>query len=264
LITGAVQSNFVRAAAAIAAKLGLKAILQLENRVDGQDHLYETSGNVLLSRILGAEHMYFPVGEDEAGADNALRKRAAEIRDAGGRPYVIPLGLNNPPKGALGYMQAAKEILAQADDFEAIVVASGSGATHAGLLAGLRLLGCNTPVFGICVRRDAVAQMARMTSLIAKLTTLLGGDILVDEKDIICWDGALAPGYGRLGPASRHAMQMMAQMEGIFLDPVYTAKSFAGVLGLLKAGDISSDSKVLFVHTGGQPAIFAYQSEIEG
>ncbi len=263
LITGAVQSNYARTAATAAAKLGLGAVIQMEDRVHGMDEAYNTSGNVLLSRLLGAEFMHYPEGEDEAGADLALRQRAEQLSLEGRTPYVIPLGLNNPPLGALGYMKAAEEILQQDDAFDCMVVASGSGLTHFGLLAGLRALGCNTPVHGICVRRDAVQQVVRLTTVGENLNTLLQCDQIVDAPDILTWDGALEPGYGHVGPPAREAIMMMARQEGLFLDPVYTGKSFAGVPGLVKEGLIKPGDRVLFVHTGGQPALFAYQSELE-
>lgn len=264
LITGAVQSNYVRCAAAAAAKLGMRAILQLEERVPGMGETYRRSGNVLLDHLLGAEIMAYPEGEDEAGADAALRARAEEERTRGRRPYVIPLGLNNPPRGALGYMRAAAELLAQDTEFDAVVVASGSGLTHAGLLAGLRLAGSGVPVWGACVRRDAAAQTARLGEVQNRLADLLGLPQVYAPEDIRLWDGALAPGYGRLGPAAQEAMEMMARQEGLFLDPVYTAKSFAAVPGLLRDGMLQPGMRVLYLHTGGLPALFAYEPELTG
>lgn len=263
LITGAVQSNYARTAATAAARLGLAAVIQMEDRVRGMDETYNTSGNVLLSRLLGAQFMHYPEGEDEAGADLALRQRAQDLSKDGRTPYVIPLGLNNPPLGALGYMKAAEEILQQDDGFDCMVVASGSGLTHAGLLAGLRALDCNIPVHGICVRRDAEAQSRRLLTVGANLDALLNCDPIITAPDILTWDGALQPGYGHVGPPAREAIMMMARQEGLFLDPVYTGKSFAGVHGLVKEGVIQPGARVLFVHTGGQPALFAYQSELD-
>lgn len=262
LITGAVQSNYVRSAAAVAAKLGLKAIIQLENRVPNTSAIYASSGNVLLGQILGAEYMFYPEGEDEEGADKALKARAEELILEGRKPYVIPLGLNNKPLGALGYVCAVQEILDQGPSFDAIVVASGSGQTHGGLLTGLRAFGSDIPVYGVCVRRDAIQQTARLEKLTASLSNMLGQSEIVSSEDIITYDGALAPGYGQLSKDVRGAISLMAQNEGLFLDPVYTGKTFAGVLGLIKEGIISKGMRVLFIHTGGQPALFAYQEEL--
>ena len=262
LITGAVQSNYVRSAAAAAAKLGMRAVLQLEERVSGKGADYATSGNVLLGQMLGAEFMHYPVGEDEDGADRALHTRADELRVEGRIPYVIPLGLNNPPLGALGYVKAAREIVEQGADFDAVVIASGSGMTHAGLLFGLRALGVKSDVYGICVRRDAEQQSGRIQTVTDNLAKLLDRENPVSAQDILVWDGALAPGYGGIGTNTRAAMTLMARSEGLFLDPVYTAKAFAGVVGLAGEGTISPGAKVLFVHTGGLPALFAYGAEV--
>jgi 1-aminocyclopropane-1-carboxylate deaminase/D-cysteine desulfhydrase-like pyridoxal-dependent ACC family enzyme len=207
--------------------------------------------------------MSYPEGEDEDGADAALRARADKLRTEGHVPYVIPLGLNNPPLGALGYVDAAREIIHQGASYDAIVVASGSGLTHTGLLAGLRLFDCQTPVYGICVRRDKESQRKRISTVAENLFKLLKINNLISQTDIQIWDGALAPGYGRVGPKSVYALSLMAEMEGLFLDPVYTARTFAGVLGLLEEGTIEKDMRVLLIHTGGQPALFAYQDEIE-
>ncbi len=263
LITGAVQSNFVRTAAAAAARLGLKSVLQLEERVPDMGKIYHSSGNVLLAKILGAEHTSYPSGEDEVGADNALHKRADELRAEGRMPYVIHLGIDHPPLGALGYVAAAEELNRQIGDFDVAVVPSGSGSTHAGFLTGLRPIGQAAPVYGICVRRDSDQQNARLETVLNKLARMMDFDPALTVNDILTWDGALAPGYGKVGDTTREALTLMAQTEGVFLDPVYTAKTFAGLMGLLKAGHIQRGQKVVMLHTGGVPALFGYQTELE-
>lgn len=263
LITGAVQSNFVRSAAAAAAKLGMQSVLQLEERVPNMGDLYYQSGNVLLAQILGAEHMSYPLGEDEVGADNALHERADQLVAEGRKPYVIHLGIDHPPLGALGYVPGGAELNEQMPDFDAAVVPSGSGSTHGGFLTGLRLSGQTAPVYGICVRRDRDQQQARMQKVISKLADLLQFDAAPVIDSINVWDGALAPGYGQVGNSTREALELMARSEGIFLDPVYTAKTFAGLLGLLKEGAIEKGQKVVLLHTGGQPALFGYQDELK-
>lgn len=259
LITGAVQSNFARLTAAVARAQGMHPIVQLENRVPGKSDQYRSSGNVLLSRMLGAEIMYFAEGEDEVGADAALHARADALMAEGRRPYIIHLSEEYPPLGALGYMDAAAEILAQADDFDIYVVASGSGSTHAGLLAGLRHAGSTAKVIGSCVRRNAAAQAARIARVLVRLAALHPGAAQVTQDDLHVWDGALAPGYGQLGPLSQSAMDMMARNEGLILDPVYTSKAFAAVPALVKSGEIPNGGRVCFVHTGGLAALFAYE-----
>ncbi|MGB5835915.1 MAG: D-cysteine desulfhydrase family protein, partial [Albidovulum sp.] len=262
LITGAVQSNYVRSAAAAAARMGLKAVLQLEERVPDMGKLYYTSGNVLLAQILGAEHMSYPLGEDEAGADNALHERAKQLRADGRIPYVIHLGIDHPPLGALGYVSCGGELSEQISDFDAVVVPSGSGSTHAGLLTGLRLAGHAAGVHGICVRRGCEQQRARIDTVLRKLADMIGFDPALTLSDINVWDGALAPGYGRVGESTREALTLMARTEGVFLDPVYTAKTFAGLLGLLRDGTIEKGQKIVLLHTGGLPALFGYQEEL--
>ncbi|HIK94188.1 MAG TPA: pyridoxal-phosphate dependent enzyme, partial [Planctomycetes bacterium] len=153
LITGAVQSNFVRATAAAARRCGMECHIQLEERVPNVDELHRSSGNVLLNRILGATLHSYPSGEDEEGADAKLKEIGEELRQDGSVPYIIPLGAAHDPLGALGYIDAAAELLTQLDQrslrMDHLIVSSGSGATHAGLLFGLRALGSPIGVIGV-------------------------------------------------------------------------------------------------------------------
>jgi D-cysteine desulfhydrase family pyridoxal phosphate-dependent enzyme len=264
LITGAVQSNFVRATATVAARLGMSCHIQLEERVADVSPLYRSSGNVLLSRLLGAKLHSYPKGEDEAGADNALGKIAEGLRSKGRRPYIIPLSGSHPPLGALGYVAAALEFAAQSQDHtepDEIFIASGSGLTHAGLLFGLRFLGLKIPVRGICVRRGAAEQAARVARHCAKIAELLAVTPPVRTGDILLSDQPLAPGYGQISPDVQFALRQAAQREGVFLDPVYTGKVMAGLICRANSGEISGKS-VLFWHTGGQAALFAYGDQI--
>ena len=263
LITGAIQSNFVRTAAAAACSLGMKPIVQLEDRVPGMGDAYHASGNVLLLRILGAEIIRFPEGENEDAADAALRLRARQLQDEGLRPYVIPLSAGNPPIGALGYMRAAKEIVTQAADFDFVIVPSGSGLTHAGILVGLREAGSQAQVIGSCVRRTASLQGERLEVVLKGLERLVGDASLTPEMPVHLWDGALAPGYGKVGDPVVDAMRTLARREGILLDPVYSAKAFAAIPALISAGTISKKSRVLFLHTGGLAATFGYREVLE-
>ncbi len=263
VITGAVQSNFVRSAAAAARKLGLDCHIQLEERVPRDDPTYRNSGNVLLDRLLGATVHSYPRGDDEAGADRRLAEIAAELAAAGRRPYVIALGPSHPPLGALGYVAAAREILAQLSAAELtideIVVASGSGSTHAGLLFGLRALGSTIRVTGVCVRRAADLQTARIHRLMTGIGHLLNVELTVEPTDVHLLGDFLAPGYGRFDTPVVHAMQAAAHCEGLILDPVYTGKAMAG---LLRRAEASGARHLMFVHTGGQPALFAYEDEL--
>lgn len=263
LITGAVQSNYVRTAAAAAAKLGLACEVQLEARVSGMTGEYERSGNVLLDRLFGATVRHFEIGEDEGAADRALDERAEAVRGSGGRPYVIHLGVEHVPLGALGYVEGAQELLDQcASDRspDALVVASGSATTHAGLLVGLRLAGSRTRVYGVCVRRDRMAQHARVVRRVAMTEDLLDCPGLVLPEEIVVSDDYLGPGYGRTDPGTLEAMTLAARTEGLVLDPVYTGKAFAGLIDFVRTGAIAATERAVFVHTGGSPALFAYES----
>ena len=264
LVTGAVQSNLVRIAAAAARKLGMAIHIQLEDRVADGGDLYRTSGNLLLDRVLGATLHPFPEGEDEAAADAAMERRAAALAAEGRKPYVIHSAPGHAPLGGLGYVVAAEEIVEQAPGigFDAVVCASGSALTHAGMLVGLRALGERAPVLGICVRRDAGRQADRVVQVASGLAAMIDCPAAFDAGDIEVSDAVLAPGYGRLNEAAREAMALAAGHEGLLLDPVYTAKAMAGLIAHVRSGRIAAGSRVLFVHTGGQPALFAYADSL--
>jgi 1-aminocyclopropane-1-carboxylate deaminase/D-cysteine desulfhydrase-like pyridoxal-dependent ACC family enzyme len=235
--------------------------IQLENRVPRSDPAYAQSGNVLLDRLLGATLHDFPEGENEAGADAGLEAIAETLRKEGRSPYVIHLGPGHPPLGALGYVDAAAEILVQLAERDLaigrIVVASGSGYTHAGLLAGLRTFGSPIPVTGVCVRRDAAAQRVRIRARAEEICRLLGLDPAVGEDDIVLDETCLAPGYGQLNDRALEALSLAARTEGLFLDPVYTAKALAGLIGHVR--EYPAEGPLLFIHTGGTPALFGYE-----
>jgi len=270
LITGAVQSNFVRAAAAAARKCGLDIHIQLEHRVDDSSESYQRSGNVLLNQLLGATLHFFPEGENEAGADASLELIASELSRAGRRPYIIHLGLGHSPIGALGYVRAGHELAEQLASPngsslgvpDAIVVPSGSGLTHAGLLVGLRACGVEIPVVGICVRRAKVLQRARILTRVREVEGLLGAPPLVAEHEVLLHDDTLHPGYGQLSEVVVDALDHAAKTEGLLLDPVYSAKTLAGLGVLCERGAITAGSSVVFLHTGGQPALFGYQAAL--
>lgn len=265
LITGAIQSNFVRTTAAASAKLGMACHIQLEERVPIDTADYRDNGNVLLDRLLGATLHHFPLGEDEAAADASLETIAEQLRGQGHRPYVIHLSAVHPPIGALGYVVAAAELAAQIGDGAMpgeIVIASGSALTHVGLLFGLRWLNIDVPVLGICVRRDAAAQAERVQKRVDDLAAMLDVASPVKPDDIRVDDSALAPGYGRLSPAVQHAIKETAHLEGVLLDPVYSGKVMTGLFLAAERRALTSD-RVLFWHTGGQPALFGYNDQFQ-
>jgi len=262
LTTGAVQSNHARMTVAAARKMNMEVEVQLEHRVERDQVEYQKSGNPFLIRLMGAKIHYYSVGEDEGGADQAMIERAEVLKSKGKKPYVIPLSNASTPYGALGYVEAAEEILAQLASMKikpvGIFLPTGSASTHAGLLLGLRASGCSIPVSGICVRRDAQSQQQRVLTKIQSVVNLLGLDIDLDVGEVLCDDRFLAPGYGQLNEPTSAAIKLLASREGIFLDPTYTGKAFAALIDCLENGNYGMDDHLVFVHTGGTPSLFGY------
>jgi len=266
LISSAVQSNYMRTCAAMSARLGLECHLQLEERVPKNDPLYRTNGNVLLDRIAGATLHSFPEGEDEAGADRSVEAIADTLREQGKKPYVIHLSPTHPPVGAVGYVDAARELLdqleARGDTVDRIYVGSGSAATHTGLLWGLRAFGSSIPVTGVCVRRPAAQQGPRVRGNLDKMSALLEYEPAFSDDDVVVTDISLGPGYGRVTDPIREAIALAGSKEGLFCDPVYTGKVLAGMIAELRAGVMRAGETALFIHTGGQPSLFAYGESV--
>ncbi|NKB64603.1 MAG: pyridoxal-phosphate dependent enzyme [Gammaproteobacteria bacterium] len=264
LITGAVQSNFVRLAAAAANKLGMECHIQLEERVPKEDDYYRHSGNVFLDQLLGATLHSYPEGEDEVGADLRLGEIAQELSDKGKNPYVIPLGPGHAPLGALGYVIAAQELLNQIKEydlsFDQVIVPSGSGNTHGGLLFGLRALGSELKVRGICIRRNTEIQFPRIRRRCEDIATLLQVKNMVADHDVILDDQFLAPGYGLMSSATVEGILWGARYEALMLDPTYSGKAMSACIEYARKSD--PDSSILFWHTGGTPGLFAYQNDL--
>ena len=265
LITvGAVQSNHCRLTLAAAVREGLKCRLVLEQRVPGS---YDpaASGNNFLFDLLGVEAIkVVSAGTDLAAAmDEVARELAAEGR----KGYVIPGGGSNP-LGALGYVACAEELLGQTFDLglklDRIVVASGSAGTHAGLLVGLAGNNAGIPVTGINVRRPRGEQEGNVHALAEQTAAFLGLGNGVPRDAVVCRDEWVGPGYSLPTAEMVEAVRMFASVEGILLDPVYTGKAAAGLIGLIRSGEIGPDETVLFLHTGGSPALFAYQPVLAG
>lgn len=266
LSTGAVQSNYMRSLAAAAAKLGLTCHIQLESRVDNPDPDYHRSGNVFLDHLFGATIHHYDRDGDEFGADAAINDIADSLRAAGRKPYIVPLAPVDRPRGALGYVAAAVEMADQFRDLplapDLVVVPSGSGLTHAGLLAGFRALGNPVTVLGACVRRDAALQRQRILEHCHKLERMLDIGRIVDENDVRVSDVALAPGYGRASAAVMQAIADMARLEGVLVDPVYSAKTIATTLRLLDDDGLADCRRIVMIHSGGTPALFAYREPV--
>ena len=250
LITcGGVQSNHARVTAITAARLGLGSVIVANGTPGGRP-----TGNALLDRLAGADVRYVETPEDRAPA---MVQIAADVRRAGGRPYVIPLGASTP-LGAAAFVGAVGELLAQIDPPDVIVHSSSSGGTQAGLIAGCQLAGVPTRVIGISADDPASALTDRIRGLLAGLGDLLkldsarlaGAPIEVD-------DGFVGEGYGVPTAESQEALEVCARREGLFLDPTYTAKAMAGLIAHWRIGTFDAARTVLFWHTGGQVGLFA-------
>ena len=268
LTTGAVQSNHVRTTVAAARKLGLDVEVQLEHRVDRDQPEYHNSGNPYLVRLMGARIHYYPVGEDEAGADRALEERAAELAKEGRKAFVIPLSNAHTPWGAMGYVEGGEEVMAQLRELQVepvrFIVPTGSASTHSGFLLGVRGSGSQVPVHGVCVRRDAQSQQQRVSKKLNSVIDVIGCDIRIPDSEIICDDSQLAPGYGQPSDETIAAIKYMARNEGILLDPTYSGKTFAALLAMLRRGDFAADEHVVFLHTGGAVSLFGYPELVAG
>jgi D-cysteine desulfhydrase len=257
---GAVQSNHCRLTLAAAVKEGLKCRLVLEERV-ANSYSPDASGNNFLFRLLGVE----AVTVVKAGVDLAaeMQKVADQVAALGRKAYIIPGGGSNP-LGALGYVSCAEEILAQSYDLgirlDHVVCASGSTGTHAGLICGLIGNNSHIPLTGINVRRTREEQEPNVYKLAQEVACLLNIQGGIPRDAITALGDWVGPGYSLPTPEMVEAVRMLAQVEGILLDPVYTGKTMAGLIALVRRGTFKKGEHVLFVHTGGAPALYAYQS----
>jgi len=255
---GALQSNHVRQTAAAAAHLGLACTVLLEHRHPNPDSDYLHNGNVLLDVLLGAEIVYRPGGTDMAAA---LTQMGDQLRAKGRRPYLIPSGGSNPV-GTLGYVKAAQELLQQAQEkslrLDHIVVASGSAGTQAGLAVGVAAQTSTVAVQGFAVSQAAHLQHARVSALAIATAQWIGNLPALSPEAIRVNSDYLGGGYSIPTPAMVEAVQQVAKLEGILLDPVYTGKAMAGLMDWVRRGHYRANENIVFVHTGGQAGLFGF------
>ena len=265
LITcGAVQSNHCRLTLAAAVKEGLKCRLVLEERVAGS-YNPESGGNNFLFRLLGVEKVkVVPGGSDMMAAMQAV---ADDVASEGRSAYVIPGGGSNPI-GATGYVACAEEILAQTFDLginiDRIVCASGSAGTHAGLVTGFHGNNSNILVIGINVSRPKKEQEELVYGLVQTTAKHVGVNADIPPEAVVCFDEYVGPGYSLPTSEMAEAARMLARLEGVLIDPVYTGKAMAGLIDLVRKGYFSNEENVLFIHSGGSPALYVYMSDILG
>ncbi|WP_312227136.1 D-cysteine desulfhydrase [Pseudescherichia sp.] len=259
LITaGAIQSNHVRQTAAVAAKLGLHCVALLENPIATRAENYLTNGNRLLLDLFNAQIEMCDALTDPVAQ---LSELATRIEAQGFRPYVIPVGGSNA-LGALGYVESALEIAQQCEgavELSSIVVASGSAGTHAGLAVGLEQLMPEAELIGVTVSRKRDEQKPKVVTLQQAVARELDVEA---RADITLWDDYFAPGYGTPNEEGMEAIKLLARLEGILLDPVYTGKAMAGLIDGISQNRFKDHGPILFIHTGGAPALFAYHPHV--
>ncbi len=254
---GAIQSNHVRQTAAVAARLGLGCLALLENPIGTQDSNYLSNGNRLLLDLFDAQ---IELVANLDNADQLLQEAAERLRSLGKKPYVVPIGGSNA-LGALGYVRAGLELTQQIEEsgqtFAAVVLASGSAGTHSGLALALAEHLPQLPVIGVTVSRPVATQLPKVQGLAERTAELLGVPLPAAFK-IELWDDYFGPRYGEPNAGTLAAIKLLASQEGVLLDPVYTGKAFAGLLDGIAKGRFPGNGPLLFLHTGGSPALFAY------
>lgn len=260
---GATQSNHARQTAAAAARLGLGCHILLEDRTGYTDPSYTDNGNVLLDRLHGAT-----VDRRHGGADMAaeMEDLAATKRAEGHRPYIIPGGGSNPV-GALGYVNCALELLTQADamglEIDTLVHATGSSGTQAGLVAGLAAVDSDLPLLGIGVRAPREKQETMVHDLACRTMDHLGAGFEVARDRVRANCDYVGPGYGLPTDGMRAAVGLLARLEGLLFDPVYSGKGLDGLIDLVQRGEFAGSTNIVFLHTGGSAALFGYPDLID-
>jgi 1-aminocyclopropane-1-carboxylate deaminase len=260
---GGVQSNHTRQVAAVAARTGLKAVLVQENWVDWSEPGYDAVGNILLSRIMGADVRLVPDGFG-IGYKESWHRAIEDVRAAGGVPYAIPAGASDHPLGGLGFANWAFEVQRQERElgvfFDTVIVCSVTGSTQAGMIAGFAAQDRPRRVIGI----DASAKLAETRAQVAKIAhataSLIGLGRELSDDEIVVLEGWAGELYGVPTKSTLDAITLTGALEGVILDPVYEGKSMAGLIDLIRNGDIPKASNVLYAHLGGQPALNAYSS----
>jgi D-cysteine desulfhydrase family pyridoxal phosphate-dependent enzyme len=256
---GAVQSNHCRQTAAAAAATGMRSVLLL-----GGEEPETYTGNLLLDRLYGAELKFFP-DDDFMSLNEKLSVVVATLEDIGLKPYAIPAGAATPI-GSLAYAAAMEELKGQLESTafspEHIIVATSTGGTLAGLIAGARISGFDLQIMGLSVYDASESAASRVRQLVQRMCREYPSLVPKFSPEISITDRYIGEGYAKMGDTERKAIGMFAKLEGILLDPVYTGKAGVGLIEMALSGEIPADSPTLFWHTGGQPALFAYSAEL--
>jgi D-cysteine desulfhydrase family pyridoxal phosphate-dependent enzyme len=250
---GAFQSNHCRQTAAAAAKFGFNCVLVLVKPVDyAANPAQHPSGNYLLDNLFGATCLF----TDLENRDKVLQETNQLLLENGKRPYLIPYGGSNPT-GAAGYVFAMQELVDQGINPDWIILASSSGGTQSGLLCGAQFFGYRGKILGLSVDEPKMVLEARIRDLASQTAEFLGEKWNTDFSATLVNSDYIGPGYGVFGKQEQEAVRIFAQYEGVLLDPVYTGRAAAGLVDLIRKGFFAKDETVLFLHTGGTPALFA-------
>lgn len=260
LVTGGgAQSNHARMTAAAARKLGMEISIVFFGPRPPQ-----VNGNLLLDDLMGAEMVYANT-DDKVETDRVVERVTQELRERGRKPYLIPVG-GSTVLGASSYILAVGELLEQLKEAKAqpdyVFISTGSCGTHAGILAGMKYYGAQIPVYGITVSRDKAQCGQRIRDLVARTSEFLDCPLPLAPEDIVVDDHYIGPGYAIPTPEGNAAIRKVAQLEGLFLDPVYTGKTMAGLMDLVRRGSVPRGSTVVFWHTGGVPGMFGFASSL--
>jgi 1-aminocyclopropane-1-carboxylate deaminase len=258
---GGVQSNHTRQVAAVAAHLGLGCVLVQEHWVDWDDPGYETVGNILLSRIMGADVRLDPAGFD-IGIRPSWEEALESVRERGGTPFAIPAGASDHPLGGLGFARWADEVAAQERElgvfFDTIVVCAVTGSTHAGMVAGFAAQDEERSVLGIDASATVEQTREQITRIARQTADAIGLARALRDDEIVLLDEWHAGTYGIPDEKTLDAIRLCARLEGVLTDPVYEGKSMAALIDLVRDGRIEPGARVLYAHLGGQPALNAY------
>jgi 1-aminocyclopropane-1-carboxylate deaminase len=258
---GGVQSNHTRQVAAVAAKLGMKCRLVQESWVPFQDAVYDRVGNILMSRLMGAEIELVDEGFD-IGIRESWTRALADVRAKGGKPYAIPAGASVHKFGGLGYVGFAEEVRRQEAEmgirFDYVVVCTVTGSTHAGMLVGFAKDGRARNVIGIDASATPEQTKAQVLEIARNTAELVGLGREIAADDVVLEEGYAYPAYGIPSKETNDAMRLCARMEGMITDPVYEGKSMQGLIDLVRKGAFPAGARVLYAHLGGVPAINAY------
>ncbi|MGI9613191.1 MAG: 1-aminocyclopropane-1-carboxylate deaminase [Acidimicrobiales bacterium] len=259
---GGIQSNHTRQVTGVACKLGMKAVTVQEGWVDYNDMCYDKVGNIQLTRIMGGDPRVDPAGFD-IGYRDSWKRALESVEQAGGTPYPIPAGASDHPLGGLGFANWAREVTTQEVEldtfFDTIIVCTVTGSTHAGMIAGFALDDRDDrTVIGIDASGTLDQTIDQVTRIANQTAERIGLGRPLGHDEITIVSGYEGPAYGVPDAGTVEAIQLVARTEGVLTDPVYEGKSMAGLIGMIRSGEIPAGSRVLYAHLGGQPALPAY------